>query len=109
MKWLKGVRVMGLKQNCWELKRCGREPGGAKVAELGACPAATDTSGDGVNEGRNGGRICWAVAGTLCGGKVQGSYAEKKTSCMTCDFFRLVKEEEADRFMLQPGHAHART
>ena len=27
--------------NCWEVKKCGREPGGAKVAELGVCPAST--------------------------------------------------------------------
>ena len=100
---------MPVKQNCWEFKKCGREPGGAKVAELGACPAVNDTFHHGMNDGRHGGRICWAVAGTLCGGKVQGTFAEKKVSCMTCEFFRLVKEEEAERFVFQPSHAHTRT
>jgi hypothetical protein len=62
--------------------------------ELGECPAATDVSFNGANGGQNAGRICWAVAGTFCGGKVQGTTAEKETSCMTCDFFNKVESEE---------------
>jgi hypothetical protein len=56
------------KKNCWEVKQCGREPGGSKTADMGVCPAAADSSSDGVNGGKNGGRICWALAGTFCGG-----------------------------------------
>ena len=82
------------KRNCWEYRYCGRQPGGHKVAELGVCPASTDTSFDGINSGIAGGRICWAVAGTFCGGTVQGTFAEKRESCMDCDFFRQVREEE---------------
>ncbi len=82
------------KRNCWEFKNCGREKDGEKVDEMGVCPAATDTDCDGLNEGKNAGRICWAVAGTFCGGDVQGSFAEKQLSCMTCDFFKEVEEEE---------------
>lgn len=82
------------KANCWELKKCGREPGGVKSAELGVCVAAEDTAVNGINSGRNGGRICWAVTGTLCGGKVQGSFAEKRLSCMSCEVFGQIKEEE---------------
>jgi CRP-like cAMP-binding protein len=73
---------------------CGREQGGVHVLELGICPAASDISYNGINSGKNAGRICWAVAGTLCGGKVQGSFAEKRVSCTSCDFFKLVQEEE---------------
>jgi hypothetical protein len=80
--------------NCWELKKCGREPGGAKVEELGVCPATTETSANGINGGKNGGRICWAIAGTFCEEKIQGTIAKKKFSCMNCDFFKLVAEEE---------------
>lgn len=96
---------MAVRMNCWEVKNCGRERGGAKVAELGVCPAAIETSTDGLNGGKNGGRICWAVTGTFCGGKVQGSFAEKQLSCMTCDFFKQVKEEEgvAQFMLLRPG------
>ena len=58
--------------NCWEAKKCERQPGGAKVSELGVCPVTTTSKVNGVNGGKNGGRVCWAIAGTLCGGKVQG-------------------------------------
>ncbi len=84
------------RQNCWEHMNCEREPGGGKAAELGICPAADDTSFDRINSGRNAGRICWAVAGTFCGGKVQGAFAEKRISCISCDFFEKVQKEEGD-------------
>ena len=82
------------KLNCWQYMKCGREPGGMKAAELGVCPAALDISFDGINRGRNAGRFCWAVAGTFCGGKVQGSFAEKRNSCFSCEFFHNVRAEE---------------
>ncbi len=80
-------------QNCWEYKKCGREPGGAHVQEYGVCPASTDSSCDGLNGGKNGGRLCWAVAGTLCEGEVQGIFVEKQLSCVSCDFFKKVRDE----------------
>jgi hypothetical protein len=83
-----------MKQNCWEFKRCGRQPGGAKSVELGVCPAAIETRVNGMNAGRNGGRACWALAGTLCGGKVQGAFATKLANCMACDFYQTVGREE---------------
>ena len=82
------------KLNCWEFKKCGREPGGAKSAELGVCPAATETRTNGLNCGKNGGRACWPIAGTLCGGKVQGLFAEKLTNCLQCEFYQMVGAEE---------------
>ncbi len=88
------------KQNCWEFKQCGREPGGAKVGELGICPATTDASYDGLNGGKNAGRICWAATGTFCAGKVQGTFAEKQVSCQICDLFKKVKEEEGLTFIM---------
>jgi len=85
--------------NCWEFKKCGRQPGGAKVAELGECVAGKSTKADGVNRGKMGGRSCWALAGTLCGGKVQGSFAQKAANCMECDFYKLVKSEEGANYL----------
>lgn len=81
-------------QNCWEFKKCGRQQGGQYVAELGLCPASAEKRADGMNAGRNGGRICWALTGTLCGGKVQGAFAQKLESCVACDFYRLVRAEQ---------------
>lgn len=83
-----------LKQNCWEYKQCGREPGGEKAVELGICPAASDTSYDGINKGKNAGRFCWAVAGTFCEDSVQGTFADKRESCTKCNFFKLVRMDE---------------
>jgi DNA-directed RNA polymerase subunit RPC12/RpoP len=87
---------------------CGRELGGSKVEGLGICPAAIDSTFNGLNSGKNGGRICWAVAGTFCDGEVQGFYAEKLVSCMSCGFFILVKEEEgtASFDLLKPGQVY---
>lgn len=82
------------KQNCWEFKKCGRE----KPNELGICPAAVETNADGMNKGTNGGRICWAVAGTFCDGEIQGTYAQKFLTCTSCDFRIKVKEEEGYKF-----------
>ncbi|HUU44094.1 MAG TPA: hypothetical protein VM118_00035 [Acidobacteriota bacterium] len=89
-----------MKANCWELTKCGRQPGGANVHELGVCPAALDEAYDGVNQGTNGGRICWAIAGTLCGGKVQGTFAEKRGTCMACDIYALIRGVEGQDFIM---------
>lgn len=75
------------RQNCWEFKKCGREAGGSKSAELGVCPAAAEYRVGGVNDGRNGGRGCWAIAGTLCGVQVQGTFASKLANCPDCEFY----------------------
>lgn len=80
--------------NCWEVKRCGREPGGARARELGVCPAATTTSLHGVHGGKNGGRACWVLTGTLCGGKVQGSFAAKTGACLGCEHYQEVRRSE---------------
>lgn len=85
------------KINCWEFKKCGREPGGELSNHLGICPASVNTSMNGLNGGKNGGRICWLVAGTF--GKSRASYAdcveaEKLRSCLECEFHNLVLKEE---------------
>lgn len=99
---------MAIKLNCWEFGKCGREPGGIKVNEHGLCPTAIETSANGINGGINGGRICWAIAGTLGNGKIEGIFAREKFSCMNCDFFKLVeKEEDVHSFkILTPTQLH---
>ena len=82
------------KLNCWEVMKCGREPGGAKAKALGVCPAATNACLNGLNRGKNAGRCCWAVAGTFCDGEVEGTFARKLTSCLDCAFFKQVVAEE---------------
>ncbi len=58
--------------NCWEFKKCGKD-------ETSECPAFPTA-----------GRICYLVAGTMCGGKVQGMYALKIDNCRECDFYKAV-------------------
>jgi len=78
--------------NCWDFKNCRR-------GIEGDCPAATAVQLDGAHRGKNGGRTCWAVVGTLCGGVVQGTYASKIGSCLSCEFYSLVRTEEAEAFL----------
>lgn len=86
------------KVNCWEFKKCGREPGGINESEFGACPAATETRTDGINDGGNAGRSCWPVSGTFCAGIAGGSFAAKVTDCLQCDFYKLVCQEQGGEF-----------
>jgi len=60
------------KINCWEFKKCKRD-------KTGECPAYP-----------KGGRICYLVAGTMCGGKAQGIYATKIGQCRECDFYKAL-------------------
>lgn len=87
-----------MKTNCWEFMKCERQPGGSKVDEFGVCPAATEVKADGINQGSNGGRACWAITGTLCEDKVQGEFAVKLGNCIACDFYKLVRKEEGENF-----------
>lgn len=86
------------KLNCWQYMRCGRQAGGAHVQDQGLCPASREQAVDGLHGGTCGGRVCWAISGTLCGGTVQGSFAGKIENCMECDFYRLVRSEEGRVF-----------
>ncbi|WP_417909173.1 two-CW domain-containing protein [Candidatus Electronema sp. PJ] len=88
------------KRNCWEVKQCGRQPGGINAKRDGICPAATLTAINGTNGGLNGGRACWALTGTMSGpaDKVQGTFARDLSSCYACKFYEQVMCEELDNF-----------
>jgi hypothetical protein len=79
---------------------CGREPGGVNAGEAGVCPTTADRASNGINRGLNAGRYCWRVAGTLCGGKAQGTFAQKAENCGKCPFFKLVMAEEEEALIL---------
>jgi hypothetical protein len=63
--------------NCWEFMNCGFERGGERTRDVGTCPAHPEH-----------GRHCARVAGTLCGGKIQGTFALKLASCLQCDYYK---------------------
>lgn len=87
-----------MRRNCWQFKNCGREPGGPNTKAFGVCPAATENRLDAVHGGKNAGRACWVVAGTLCQGETQGTFAMKFGACEACDFYLAVREEEFPEF-----------
>ncbi len=90
---------MNKKLNCWEFFHCGREHGGS----YHICPAARDRSGEGVNEGKYSGRICWSLFDTFCK-ESHDFYEEGRATCDICEFFKLVRREEGDKFvLLRPG------
>jgi len=79
------------KSNCWEVKGCRKED----------CVAHSATVFNGVHGGKNGGRCCWVVAGTRCGGVTQGVYAQKMGGgCNKCDFYLSVRKEEGMNFII---------
>lgn len=78
--------------------KCGREPGGKNTKSLGICIASVETTANGIHGGTNAGRCCWAVTGTFCEGKVQGTFAVKFKNCVNCPFYKLVTEEE-DKYL----------
>jgi rubrerythrin len=92
------MSVRRLKLNCWEFKKCGREGEGFHADDLGICPASKEERLDGVHGGISAGRACWVVAGTLCGGEIQGTFAQKIRNCKECTFYRKVCEEERPIF-----------
>ncbi|NTV14804.1 MAG: hypothetical protein HGA96_12880 [Desulfobulbaceae bacterium] len=64
--WI-GKSITGIDSSCWLIQKC----------EVTGCPAY-----------QNDDRRCWLIAGTLCGGKAQGKFADKYTSCTACEFYR---------------------
>jgi hypothetical protein len=82
------------KPNCWEFKKCGRIPGGTLNDFAGVCPAFSEKRLNGIHSGHNAGRACWVVAGTMCSGKIQGTFASKFKGCGLCNFFKTIKQDE---------------
>ena len=66
------------KIKCWEYMKCRRD----KDATI-KCPAYP-----------NFGRMCWAVAGTFCAGKAQGTFAQKYEDCSKCEFYKKMINKE---------------
>jgi hypothetical protein len=92
---------MEYRTNCWEYFNCGRGPNHSVVHELGVCPAVVRAEADGVNHGKNGGRFCWTIEGTL----YPGNAIEKFKYCSECDFFKEVSHQEG-RFFVIDLEAH---
>lgn len=87
------------KKNCWEYKQFGRTRRGAKVAELGMCPAVTFALADGFPGGKNGERESAFITGTHYMETVRGLHLSKKKECNACPFYQNMRGVERE----QPG------
>lgn len=60
----------------------------------GVCHVSNKNKFCGTESGKNSGRYCWRVTGTLCSVKVQVTFAEKAKNCSKCEFYLNVKERK---------------
>lgn len=58
---------------CWKIKKCGYKD----------CPSYEKADVP-----------CWHIAGTMCKGEIQGSYAKKIASCMQCEVYKSYAGDE---------------
>jgi DNA-binding XRE family transcriptional regulator len=58
---------------CWEIRECPPE-------RKQSCPAWEFRAG----------HLCWFISGTICQGKVQGSWKKKMGLCRRCEVFRAL-------------------
>lgn len=84
-----------MKKNCWEIKACGRC---SSAADDDVCPVCKEDKLHGIHGGVNGGRACWTIPHTICGGTRQGTFGSKFQNCVECIFYKMVKEEEQGAF-----------
>jgi hypothetical protein len=85
--------------NCWEYKKCGRQPGGHNEATQGVCPASVEIRADGIHGGKNGGRCCWAILATNCsnGDVIEKRFTQKLAECMECEFYKITFRTEYNK------------
>jgi EAL and modified HD-GYP domain-containing signal transduction protein len=69
---------------------------------MGICPAALGSEWNNINHGEAAGRVCWAISGTFCNGKVQGAMQSKLSDCKSCEVFRQIHRDEGPLFVLAP-------
>ena len=91
------------RRNCWEIKECGREQGGHNAKKLGVCPAALTNKYDGINGGKYGGRVCWAVTGNF-NSEIQLENAKLLETCIDCNALKQIVRDEKQDFIFLPLH-----
>lgn len=94
------------KRNCWQVMNCGREEGGQRAGRNGACPASIETRLHAIHGGRNAGRACWTVDGTLCRDGRPDDITMKTSFCRTCDFYRILLREEQPHLIVSDETLH---
>ena len=90
------------RENCWELMNCDRHSESKINFKTGVCPAAKNSEFDGINNGKFAGRVCWTIAGSFCLKNKLGTFSDKMMTCLYCEFFEKVREEEGENFISIP-------
>lgn len=73
---------------CWEFKKCGREHGGARVAELGVCPVANFIKLANSVHGQSAVRACWAAKAPKPGTEDDIESSDRISNCVNCEYYR---------------------
>ena len=89
-------------KNCWEVMNCGQNPISKINSKTEICPAVKNSEFDGTNNGKFAGRACWIIAGSFCLENKKGAFSGKIMSCLYCEFFEKVKNEEGKNFISIP-------
>jgi DNA-binding transcriptional regulator YiaG len=63
----------GSRQNCWAVRNCPKE-------SKQRCPAWEYRLG----------HLCWFINGTVCHGKIQGTWEKKMALCRKCEMFQSI-------------------
>ena len=90
------------RKNCWEVMNCGLNSESKVNLNTGVCPAAKNSEFNGINNGKFAGRVCWTIAGSFCLENKKGKFSGKMMTCLYCEFFEKVKEEEGESFISIP-------
>lgn len=71
--------------------KCGKQDGTDKSD---VCPIAAEKSANGLNGGKNGGRLCWIIADAHPATWRSCSIKGRKDPCFSCEFrFKVMMEE----------------
>jgi CheY-like chemotaxis protein len=95
---LSAQRPRMAKLNCWEFRKCGKTPFDGTTDRANICPVSIEVQLDGIHGGKNAGRACWTIAGSMCDNGLQGSVFEKYNTCEKCSFYLALKEEETHNY-----------
>jgi len=87
--------------NCWEFMNCDRGP----KSKDNPCPVAREITANGLNNGINGGRLCWVIIDSLDLRNIKCSERHDSSSCFVCEFrYRVLTEEGLLNVCKATGH-----
>ncbi|MCI5148900.1 MAG: hypothetical protein D3916_05850 [Candidatus Electrothrix sp. MAN1_4] len=88
-----GIEVMNdSKIDCWEFKKCGREPGGKNIEKYGLCSLVVSLEDNKINNKRNGERLCWSLRESACEGIMRECCVNEIKECRQCTFYIFLQE-----------------